>query len=137
MCLVGEEVEEYEIEKRLESSEFIKRIKSVVEDLGFRHEVEENVRIHIDDVVMQIAEAEEGYNVSISVSLPSSTETEVSSYVEAISKALKISSLLQGGELEYQLDTSIPDYPMLFIVRRYKDLDKLINDIRTALEKVR
>lgn len=121
------------------SREWIDRLKKVFEELGISYEIEEAVRIHINDMIVQISEGNEGeMNVSISVALPSSEVSvdDVSKYARDIEKAFNLAARLNRGELLYELDTSLPSYPTLYITRVYRDKDALVNDLINALRSV-
>ena len=121
------------------SREWIDRLKNVLEELGLSYEIEEAVRIHINNMIVQISEGSEGeMNVSISVALPSSEVSvdDVGRYVSDIEKAFSLAARLSRGELLYELDTSLPSYPTLYITRVYRDRDALVNDLIDALRSM-
>ncbi len=114
--------------------EWVDKLVNGLKELGLSYEVEENVRIHIDDLVIQVSESGDGYTVTISVQLPPSEIDDVGRYVESYRKALEIVSKL-SGEIVYELDTSLPDYPFLYISRRYSDPNKMIEELLSALRR--
>ena len=121
------------------SREWIDKLKKVFEELGLSYEIEEAVRIHIDSMIVQISEGSEGeISVSISVALPSSEVSldDVSRYAKDIEKAFGLAVRLNRGELLYELDTSLPSYPTLYITRVYRDRDALVSDLINALRSM-
>ena len=120
------------------SSEWVKRIQSILSKSSLRYEVEEAIRIHVDDIIIQIGESSDGLlSVSFSISLPSeSSKEEIERVVQSFEKALHMSSILEQGELSYELDTSLPNYPVLYIVRKYRDTDALILDVEKMLKAI-
>jgi len=121
------------------SREWIDRLKKVLEELGLSYEIEEAIRIHIDGMIVQISEGSEGeISVSISVALPSSEISldDVRKYAKDIEKAFSLAACLNRGELLYELDTSLPSYPTLYITRVYRDRDALVSDLINALRNM-
>jgi len=117
--------------------EWLKRVCEELEKLGVSFEAEENVRIHVDDIVVQIAEGgDKAFSVSISIQLPPSEVEDLEKYVDSFRKALTIASRMRSGELAYELDTSLPDYPFLYIVRKYDDVETLVKELVEALKSV-
>ena len=122
------------------SREWVDRLKRVFEELGLSYEIEEAVRVHIDDLIIQLSEAEDGQgiSVSISVALPSEDMTleDAEKCAKSIEKALRIAAMLNRGELSYELDTSLPSYPTLYIARKYSDREAIVEDFVKALRSL-
>ncbi len=123
------------VEAAGEGAEWVKKLAKKLEELGVDHEYEgESLRLHIGDLVVEVStHPEGGYMVSMQVPLPGPSEENVDQYVETYRKAVKLYARLKG-EAEYQLDTSLPDYPMLHIVRKYDDPWKMVEDVASAIE---
>jgi len=119
---------------------WIKELRKILDELGINYEAEENIRVHVGEVVVQIGEFEEGekgYYVTASISLPSSESTleEFDYYMNSFKAALKL-ILGLAGEVKYELDTSLPDYPVLHITRKFNDAGKLVEDLKNVLKKL-
>jgi len=119
---------------------WIKELRKILDELGISYEAEENLRVHVGEVVVQIGEFEEGekgYYVTASISLPSSESTleEFDYYMDSFKAALKL-VLGLTGEVRYELDTSLPDYPVLHITKKFNDAGKLVEDLKSILEKL-
>jgi len=119
---------------------WIKELRKVLDELGVSYEAEENIRVHVGEVVVQIGEFEEGekgYYVTTSINLPSSDSTlqEFDYYMNSFKTALKL-ILGLTGELKYELDTSLPDYPVLHVTRKFDDAGKLIENLKNVLKKL-
>lgn len=122
------------------SKTWIKELRKVLDELGISYEAEENVRVHVGEVVVQIGEFEEGekgYYVTASINLPSSESTleEFNYYMDSFKVALKL-MLGLTGEMRYELDTSLPDYPVLHITRKFNDAGKLVENLKNILKKL-
>ncbi|HIQ11169.1 MAG TPA: hypothetical protein EYH26_04275 [Pyrodictium sp.] len=122
------------------SKTWIKELRKVLDELGISYEAEENVRVHVGEVVVQIGEFEEGekgYYVTASINLPSSESTleEFNYYMDSFKVALKL-MLGLTGEMRYELDTSLPDYPVLHITRKFNDAGKLVENLKNTLKKL-
>ena len=119
---------------------WIKELRKILDELGISYEAEENIRVHVGEVVVQIGEFEEGekgYYVTASISLPSSESTleEFDYYMDSFKAALKL-VLGLTGEVRYELDTSLPDYPVLHITKKFNDAGKLVEDLKSILKKL-
>jgi len=115
---------------------FLDEVAKIAKELGLSFEKEENVRIHINNVVIEVAPTESGARVVLSVQLPAegATPDEVKESVESFSKALRIAFELSSGELKYELDASLPTYPCMYIVREYSDVNKMVEELRRVLK---
>ncbi len=118
-------------------SEWVKKLKKALEEAGVSFEAEETVRIHLGDLVVEVGEAEKGPTVTVSLQLPGAPPSaeEVESYTKTYQLALKLVSRLTG-ELGYELDTSLPGYPLLHIVVAYTDADKMAEEIIAAVKEL-
>ncbi len=117
--------------------DLLEEVAKIAKELGLSFEKEESVRIHIDDVVIEVSPSNGGGKVTISIQLlpEGASSEEVEGVVKSFKKALEIASKLEGGELTYELDTSLPSYPYLYIVRSYESKEKLLDDLKKALSK--
>ncbi len=113
------------------------RLQQWLKQRGVSFEAEgEATRIHLPSgVYIEITESMEGegYDVVITVPLPG-TGSEAGDTKSAISDAFEIVSLL-GGELRYELDDSLPEYPSLRIIRSYRDPEELVDALISALDR--
>ncbi len=115
--------------------DLLEEVAKIARDLGLSFEKEESVRIHVDDVVIEVTPSDGGGKVAISIQLlpEGGSREDVESVVKSFRKALEIASMLESGELTYEVDTSLPSYPYLYIVRSYSDASKLVEELRKAL----
>ena len=114
----------------------LEEVARIAKELGLSFEKEESVRIHVDDVVVEVSPTESGARVTISIQLmpEGATREDVESVVKSFKRALEIAAALENGELSYEVDTSLPSYPYLYIVRSYSDASKLVEDLKKALK---
>ncbi len=121
------------------SEKWLKRIRDAVEELGYSYEFEETLRVHVGDVIVEVGveEGGKGYTVTVSVQLPPSdaAEDELEYYSRLYEQALRVVLGLEG-EVRYEIDTSLPDYPALHIVRVYRDPEKLADQLIERLKKL-
>jgi hypothetical protein len=119
-------------------AEWVKRLASKLKELGVEHEYEgEALRLHIGELVVEVTtHPEGGYMVSMQVPLPGSSGDQPDHYVNAFANAVRLFLRLSGSP-EYQLDTSLPDYPMLYIVRRYDDPWKMVDEVAKAVRDLK
>ncbi len=118
-------------------SEWIQMVREVLDRAGIRYEAEESIRIHIDDVVLQISEAEgKGFIVTASVELSSRpTMQDIERIIDTLKRTLTILSIT-GREFVYELDTSLPSYPFLYISINYGDIYELLEDLRKVIGNI-
>ncbi len=114
-----------------------KRLHSRLRELGVAFEAEaEATRIHVGDLVVEVAEAgENGYQVVLTIPLPAGSGEDPEYYAGVMREAARLVSLLGGG-VEYSLDTSLPDYPTLYASKKYGEPDRLVEELVAALEKI-
>ncbi|ADM28429.1 conserved hypothetical protein [Ignisphaera aggregans DSM 17230] len=119
------------------SSEWIQKVREILDSVGIRYEAEEAIRIHIDDMVLQISETEDGgFTIVASIELSSRPSLQdIDRIVNVLGKTLRLLSITER-ELVYELDTSLPSYPFLYISIRYRDLDELLNDLRKIVRNI-
>ncbi|MEB3816548.1 MAG: hypothetical protein LRS46_01200 [Desulfurococcales archaeon] len=106
-------------------------------ELGVSFEAEgEATRINLGEgIVVEIAEApegEEGYAVVANIPLPTGGDPE---YADSVALALKVLAAL-GSELKYELDESLPGYPMLRVRAVFKDPLDMSRRLLEVLESV-
>ena len=120
-------------------TEWAKKIQGFLKERGVSFEAEgEATRIHLDDIVVEVTEAEsgEGYAIVITVPLPgSSSEALDEATSRTLASAMKLAGLLDAEELGYELDTSLPGYPSLRIIVEYSDPNTLADKLVEALKK--
>ncbi len=116
---------------------WIKKIRDVVEEVGYSFEFEETLRIHIGDIVVEVGVEGDKPAVSISIPLPSSasTEEELDYYLRMYEQGLRVFLGLKG-EARYEVDTSLPEYPSLHLTRIYDNGDELAEDMGSLLRKL-
>ncbi len=115
-------------------SEWSKRLQEWLRDCGFRYEAEgEATRIMVDGVLVQVAEGEgEGYSVIVSAPLPSHGGSEAEA-ADACA-ALRLAARIAGEEsIKYEIDDSLPSYPMLYIIIGFSDPWSLAQALVDAL----
>ena len=118
-------------------SAWLKRIRDAVEEIGYSFEFEETLRIHVGDVIVEVGADENRYTVTVSVQLPGgeASEEELDYYTRLYEQALRV-VLGLSGELRYEIDTSLPEYPSLHIMRVYNDPEKLADELIERLKKL-
>lgn len=115
-----------------EYSEWIEKVKELLRDMGVRFEAEESVRIHKDDVVIEVMEKGDRFAISISIEIPRSFELgEVDKYVVAYRSFLELVAKA-SAEPFYELDASI-GYTFLRALIDVESIDRLIDKLRTML----
>ncbi len=119
------------------SSAWIKKIRDVVEDVGYSYEFEETLRIHVGDVVVEVGVEGDKPAVTVSVPLPSpaSSEEELDYYLRVYEQGLRVFLGLRG-EAKFEVDTSLPEYPSLHLTRVYEDGERLAEDMGSLLRKL-
>lgn len=117
---------------------WVEELKSLLSSLGVSFEVEESVRFHVDDIVVEVVDEGDGFSVTASVNLPTpdAGPGDVDYYANQYRSALRL-MLGLGGGLEYELDTSLPDYPLLRIVKRFSDAGELLEALRRSLKALK
>ncbi len=117
---------------------WVEELKALLSSLGVSFEVEESVRIHVGDVVAEVVEEDGSITVTASVSLPTpdAGPGDVDYYASQYRTALRL-MLGLGGGLEYELDTSLPDYPLLRIVKRFREPGEVLEALRRSLESLK
>ncbi len=130
-------LEEEITEARSEGAEWIKKVVEKLRERGFDFEYEgESLRFHVGELVVEVTtHPEGGYMVSIQVPLPGPDEQYSDTYAKLMDTAVKVFTKLKGNA-EYQLDTSLLDYPMLHMVRRYQDPWKMVDEVIRAIEEL-
>ncbi|NPA97561.1 MAG: hypothetical protein GXO32_08180 [Crenarchaeota archaeon] len=115
----------------------LEEVAKVARELGLSYEKEESVRIHVDDIIIEVTPTEQGAKVTLSLQLmpEGASREDVENVVKSFRRALEIAAELENGELSYEIDTSLPSYPYLYIVRSYSDPAKLVEDLRKALAR--
>lgn len=122
-------------------SEVLDRVSQIASRLGLSFEKEESVRIHIGEVQVQVVpEGERAASVTISLPLPSeySTIEDIESLVNSYRAALTVFlSLKSFDEAKYELDTSLPTNPCLYLTKKFSNLDALAKELEEGLEKAK
>jgi len=113
------------------------RLQQWLKQRGVSFEAEgEATRIHLPSgAYVEVTESLEGggYDIVVTVPLPGTGE-EAEEARKAIDDALELLSLL-GGQLRYELDDSLPEYPSLRVSRSFDDPEELVNKLISALER--
>ena len=110
-----------------------RKLHEWLRDCGLSFEAEgEATRIVLGQAMIQVAE---GYSVIISLTLPGTGE-EAEGFEDDIARAFRIASRIAGDrEIRYELDDSLPRYPMLYIMITFEDPWALAERIVTALKE--
>lgn len=121
-----------EVPRFISGSEWLENVKNLLKNLGVRFEAEESVRIHKDDVVVEVLEKDGRFAVVASVEVPRYLDIEeVDRYVKTYRDLLMFIAKT-GLEPSYELDTSI-GYTFLRAVVEVEDLGKLLELLRKVL----
>jgi len=122
----------------MSSVEWTKRVVELVKRYGVKFEAEESVRMHIGSAVVEIREADEGFRVTAQIQLPQSESPsqDFDYAAEQFAETMKFVSKLKSGQIVYELDTSLPDYPYFIVSRLYRSLDELLKDLEEALKEL-
>ena len=117
--------------------EWAKKLQRFLKENGFSFDAEgEATLVNLGEVTIEVGESNGKYAVTVSVPLPGAGEDDdPDHYSEAFRKAITV-MLGIGGSLEYQLDTSLPDYPTLYITRKFDDPEELVDKFISALRKI-
>jgi hypothetical protein len=115
-----------------------KSLQEWLKECNFSFEAEgEATRINIDGVLVEVAEASqgEGYDIVISVQLPSQGSSESASDAELVARAIELAvKVAENRRIRYDLDDSLPDYPMLRAIINFKDPWDLVDAVYKALQ---
>ncbi len=137
--MVAEELE-HGIPGHASKKAWANRLQQWLKSRGVRFEAEgEATRISLDSgVLVEIAErvgGGEGFDVVVSVPLPGSGEEVGEETLAALRDAFELVGLL-GGELRYELDDSLPGYPVLRIMRGFEDPERMVDALISALDRL-
>ena len=113
------------------------RLQRSLKELGVPFEAEgEATRVRLaEGVYAEVREASEGYTVAVSVPLPSGDAGDIQYYVEAFRAAVAFLAAL-GVEPEYEVDSSLPGYPMLRALARFSDPESLVDSVLRGVRAV-
>ncbi len=111
------------------------RLQRRLREIGVSFEAEGSAtRISLPGgAVVEVVEAEGGYGLAATVPLPAGGDPEAA---EAVATALRVMARL-GVELHYELDDSLPGYPMLRVTADFQDPYTLAERLLEALEEER
>ncbi|MEM0026680.1 MAG: hypothetical protein QXT53_02605 [Ignisphaera sp.] len=113
-------------------SEWIEKVKELLKCMNIRFEAEESVRIHKDDVVVEIVEKGGRFTISLSIEIPKILEpSEVDRYATAYRSFLELVAKA-STEPFYELDTSI-GYTFLRALIDVDNVEQLIDKLKTML----
>ena len=115
------------------------RLQQWLRSRGLSFEAEgEATRIHLDSgLYIEVSEDIEDpsrYAIVLTIPLPGTGE-EAEEAKKAIDDALELLGLI-GGELRYELDNSIPEYPSIRVTRAFENPEELVAKLTTALEQL-
>ncbi|MDK6028179.1 hypothetical protein QPL79_02215 [Ignisphaera sp. 4213-co] len=115
-----------------EGSEWIEKVKELLKQIGVRFEAEESVRIHRDDVVIEVVEREGRFTISINMEIPKTVElSELEKHASAYKSFLEIIAK-SSAEPFYELDASI-GYTFLRALINVDNIEKLLDMLRKIL----
>lgn len=131
---------EYGIPGHASKKGWANRLQQWLKQRGVRFEAEgEATRISLDSgLLVEIAESLEGdgYDIVMSIPLPGTGEEASSEEALApVRDAFELAGML-GGELRYELDTSMPGYPVLRVMRGYRDPEEMVDALIAALDRL-
>jgi len=133
-----EEDMEYGIPGHASKKAWANRLQQWLRSRGVSFEAEgEATRISLPSgLYIEVAESleGEGYDLVFTLPLPGRGE-EAEEARRAIEDAMELLAMI-GGELRYELDTSLPDYPTLRVLRGFQDPEELVNRLTGALERL-
>jgi hypothetical protein len=110
---------------------WVERLKESLRSLGVPFESEaEAFRISVEGASLEVAESPEGYAVVATIPLPGPGEADTA---RQACKALEVMARL-GVELKYEVDESLPGYPMLRVTAPYRDPSELASKLVEALK---
>jgi sRNA-binding carbon storage regulator CsrA len=113
-------------------SEWIEVVKDLLKGLGVRFEAEESVRIHRDDIVIEISEKDRKFVVSVNLEIPKYIGLEdLDRYAKSYRDFLEIIAKT-GLEPFYELDAST-GYTFLRALIEIQNLDKLLEMLKKVL----
>lgn len=127
---------EYGVPGHAGSSEWARKLQSFLKNSRLSFEAEgDTTRIHLGELQLEVSRREDssGYQVILMVPLPgelSLEETSISG--DAFRRAMSILGRLEG-EIYYNLDDSLPGYPVLHIVVVHQDPNRLVELLVDAL----
>ncbi len=114
------------------------RLQTKLKELGILFEAEgEATRIRLaEGVYAEVREAdEEGYSVAVTIPLPTSGEDP--EYLAEAFKAAARFIVKLGREAKYEVDESLPGYPMLRAIVDFTGPDELVDLILKAVTENR
>jgi hypothetical protein len=110
------------------------RLQKFLASRGASFEAEgDTTRIHFNGWILEVRdEPGGGFSAIITLGLPEESPSKEAARAacEAFSLAMAI-----GGRARYELDESLPGYPMLRIVVSRSDLSGLVDDLLRVLER--
>ena len=115
--------------------DWARRLQSWLGRRGFSFEAEgEATRIRLENgVYVEVSEASGGDGFEVVVTVPLPVTAEEASMAESVREGLGI-ALSLGVRLRYELDDSMPDYPLLRVIAPYRDPYKLVDKLIEVLE---
>ena len=134
----GEEPEELGIPGHAAHGGFARKLQSFLKAEGFRYEAEGDVtRIHLNGLILEVKdEPGRGVILMASLSLPTEAGQAALEAIAGFQKLFRVLGTL-SGEIEYELDKSLPGYPMLRVVVAYANVESLVNDLIEALKLIK
>jgi hypothetical protein len=130
--MLGDEFPEEGIPGHASSEEWAWRLQRRLRELGVSFEAEGSAtRITLPGgAIVEVVEAGEGYGLAATIPLPGGGDPEAA---DAAWEALRLMASL-GVELSYELDTSLPGYPMLRVTAAFRDPHALSEKLLSALQ---
>ncbi len=121
----------------ISTSSSIRKLQLLLKRFDISYEAENEVtRIHLNGSIIEIYP--ENSHVMVSLSIPLPSENDSLEYLEYFSKAYEVvlRFILQTKKaIRYQLDTSLPVNPSLYVFVEYDNFENIIKDLERFLEK--
>ncbi|MEB3859614.1 MAG: hypothetical protein LRS43_00220 [Desulfurococcales archaeon] len=111
-----------------------KRLQKFLASRGASFEAEgDTTRVHFNGWILEVRD-EPGGGFSAIITLSLADEGPSRDTARAACEAFSLAMALKGG-IRYEVDESLPGYPMLRIIVSRHSLDMLVEDLMRALEK--
>jgi hypothetical protein len=131
-------VEEEGIPGHAGKTEWSNSLQRWLRECGIKFEAEgEATRASVNGVTIEVAEgiSSEGYDIVVSITMPT-VGSDLVREAENVLKALTIAGKIAGKkEVKYELDSSLPSYPILYITVSFKDPWRLVESFKNGIRE--